>query len=104
MAKKKKINKQSSIVLLSTIFLVLMLFVISFVSKEDLGPQLPPPPPDAAYKQANLPINTRVQDLLSRMTLEEKIEEERAKLPAEGGTPVTKESFLDWKKRRAEKK
>lgn len=40
---------------------------------EDLGPQLPPPPADALYKQANQPIDARVQDLLSRMTLEEKI-------------------------------
>lgn len=37
-------------------------------------------------------------------TLEEKIEEERAALPSEGLTPVTKESFFAWKARRAEKK
>jgi hypothetical protein len=37
-------------------------------------------------------------------TIEEIIEEERAALPAAGLTPVTKESFLEWKKRRAEKK
>lgn len=30
-------------------------------------------------------------------TLEEKIEEERAALPSEGLTPVTKESFMAWK-------
>ena len=35
-------------------------------------------------------------------TLEEKIEKERAELPSEGLTPVTKESFFAWKVRRAE--
>jgi len=36
--------------------------------------------------------------------LEEQIERERAALPHEGLTPVTKESFMEWKKRRAEQK
>ena len=30
-------------------------------------------PADAPYKKASLPIDTRIADLLSRMTLEEKI-------------------------------
>jgi len=34
---------------------------------------LPPPPPDAPYRQANLPDEERIEDLLSRMTLEEKV-------------------------------
>lgn len=38
------------------------------------------------------------------MTLEEKIEEERAALPSEGLTPVTLESFKQWKADRAAKK
>lgn len=38
------------------------------------------------------------------MTLEEIIEEERSKLPTEGLTPVTKESLMAWKKRKAEAK
>lgn len=38
------------------------------------------------------------------MTLEEKIEEERALLPSEGLTPVTLESFQKWKADRAAKK
>lgn len=38
------------------------------------------------------------------MTLEEKIEEERANLPSTGLTPVTLETFMAWKKRKAEKK
>jgi hypothetical protein len=37
-------------------------------------------------------------------TLEEKIEKERAALPSEGLTPVTKESFFAWKERRAKQK
>lgn len=37
-------------------------------------------------------------------TIEELIEEERAALPHEGLTPVTLETFMDWKRRKAEKK
>ncbi len=46
---------------------------IFLFQQEDLGVQLPPPPANALYKQAGQPIEARVQDLLSRMTLEEKI-------------------------------
>lgn len=38
------------------------------------------------------------------LTLEEKIEEERASLPSSGLTPVTLETFNDWKRRKAERK
>lgn len=38
------------------------------------------------------------------MTLEEKIEEERANLPSDGLTPVTFESFMKWKADRAQRK
>ena len=38
------------------------------------------------------------------LTIEEKIEEERAKLPTEGLTPVTYESLMAWKQRKAERK
>lgn len=38
------------------------------------------------------------------MTLEEKIEEERAALRSEDLTPVTADTFAAWKKRRAEMK
>ena len=41
---------------------------------------------------------------MNEQTLEEKIEEERAALPSEGLTPVTKESFFAWKERRAKQK
>jgi hypothetical protein len=37
-------------------------------------------------------------------TLEERIEEQRAALPNEGLTPVTKEAFFAWKERRAVEK
>ena len=37
-------------------------------------------------------------------TLEDKIEKERAALPSEGLTPVTKESFFAWKEKRAAEK
>lgn len=43
------------------------------IRPENLGPKLPAPPADALYKQAQAPIDDRVQDLISRMTLEEKI-------------------------------
>jgi beta-glucosidase len=59
----------------------LVLIVIAFLTilyvylpkSEDLGAQLPPPPADAIYKQPTRSIDERVTDLLSRMTLEEKI-------------------------------
>jgi hypothetical protein len=38
------------------------------------------------------------------LTIEEKIEEERSKLPSEGLTPVTYESLMAWKQRKAERK
>lgn len=37
-------------------------------------------------------------------TIEEKIEEERAALKADGLTPVTKDTFAAWKERRAKEK
>ena len=43
-----------------------------------------------------------LEDDSDELTIEEKIEEERAKLPQEGLTPVTLASFQDWKKRKAE--
>lgn len=46
----------------------------------------------------------RLEDQDDEMTLEEKIEEERAALPSSGLTPVTLETFKDWKKRKAERK
>jgi hypothetical protein len=38
------------------------------------------------------------------LTIEEQIEEERAKLQSDGLHPVTKESFMEWKRLKAEKK
>lgn len=39
-----------------------------------------------------------------KKTIEEEIEEERALLKADECTPVTKDSFFAWKKRRATEK
>lgn len=39
-----------------------------------------------------------------QLTIEEQIEEERAKLPTEGLTPVTFDSFQKWKAEKADKK
>ena len=44
------------------------------------------------------------EDDEDELTLEEKIEEERANLPSEGLTPVTMDTFLAWKQRKAERK
>ena len=46
----------------------------------------------------------KLEDDEEEMTLEEQIEEERAALPSTGLTQVTLETFLDWKKRKAERK
>ena len=48
---------------------------------------------DEAKKQAE-------KDKENQMTIEEKIEEERAALKSDNLTPVTKESFFAWKERR----
>ena len=40
----------------------------------------------------------------NQKTIEEQIEEERAALPSEGLTPVTKDSFFAWKERRKKEK
>jgi len=45
-----------------------------------------------------------LEDQEDELTLEEKIEEERAALPSSGLTPVTLETFQDWKRRKAERK
>ncbi len=81
MSKKKKPVRADAfkpikkIVIFSSFALTLItLGILFFVyGGEDLGPQLPPPPANAIYRQADQPIDERVQDLLSYMTLEEKI-------------------------------
>ncbi len=49
------------------------LTVFFILNSEDLGLQLEKPPKNSIYKQSSQPIEKRVEDLLSRMTLEEKI-------------------------------
>lgn len=46
----------------------------------------------------------KLEDDEDELTIEEKIEEERMKLPSEGLTPVTLASFQEWKQRKAERK
>ena len=47
------------------------------------------------------PTGADAEESDEEMTLEEKIEEERANLQSEGLTPVTFESFMKWKADRA---
>lgn len=70
--KKSKLYRHKYLVAVGLLVIVL-LSSWHFNQPEDLGEQLPPPPADALYKQANQPIEARVNDLLTRMTLEEKI-------------------------------
>ena len=44
---------------------------VLFLRRPQAAP--PPPPKDAAYRQASLPVETRISDLIERMTLDEKI-------------------------------
>lgn len=59
------------------IICALVIIVIStiayFTWPKNLGAQLPSPLASSVYKQENQPIDKRVQDLLSQMTLDEKI-------------------------------
>ena len=56
------------------------------------------------WKEREAEKKRKENDPKAGMTLEEIIEEERAALPSEGLTPVTKESFFAWKaKRKIEK-
>jgi beta-glucosidase len=73
MAKRKKQTRKITFLMSTTILLVIMAAAFYFLRREDFGVQLPPPPPDAIYKQADRPIEARVANLLSYMTLEEKI-------------------------------
>ena len=45
-----------------------------------------------------------MEDDEDELTIEEKIEEERAALPSEGLTPVTYETLMEWKRKKAERK
>lgn len=75
---RKRNSKQILLKRKYWIFLAVSLGILAvtyyyLLRSEDLGPQLPPPPASAVYKQTNQPIETRVKDLVERMTLEEKI-------------------------------
>lgn len=53
------------------LFLILIAMGIYFFFGKETS--LPPPPADALYKQAQAPLEKRVNDLVSRMSLREKI-------------------------------
>lgn len=55
-------------------------------------------------REANKKNAAKDAEEAATKTLEEQIEEERAALPSEGLTPVTKESFFAWKDRRKARK
>ncbi len=70
----KKVNTPRNRWIIFVIFVLLIVSLVTYsLQPEDLGMQLPPPPADALYKQADQPIEARVRDLVPRMTLEEKI-------------------------------
>jgi beta-glucosidase len=54
--------------------LFVSIFLLSLTSKSAHAQNAPPAPgPDALYRQANAPVESRLDDLLRRMTLEEKV-------------------------------
>ena len=57
--------------------------------------------PQSYVLNRDKPTGADAEESDDEMTLEEKIEEERANLPSEGLTPVTFESFMKWKADRA---
>lgn len=61
-------------------------------------------PPGYVLQRDKKEAGKAAEDDEDEKTIEEIIEEERAALPAEGLTPVTLDSFHEWKKRRAEKR
>jgi beta-glucosidase len=73
-------RKKSSIWLLEIAFLVLaaiiivaLVFLIRSLSSGRVAPVLPPPPADAPYRDSSLQTEVRIDDLVARMTLDEKI-------------------------------
>ncbi len=73
-------KRKYKMILLGPVGYLALLVILSAIAvllylprPEDLGAQLPPPPANALYKQSNQPIEARVKNLLSYMTLEEKI-------------------------------
>lgn len=74
-AKRHAVHNRRNLVLFCAGLVVLAVLIQFGRAKQNelVIPKLPPPPADALYKQAGQPIEIRVEDLLSRMTLEEKI-------------------------------
>ncbi|MGI9027513.1 MAG: glycoside hydrolase family 3 protein [Candidatus Saccharimonadales bacterium] len=55
------------------LLIVALLGLAYYINRGPSSPPLPSPPADALYRQSSQPIEARVDDLLSRMTLDEKI-------------------------------
>lgn len=68
---KKHIAKSQWLIFVP--FVVLIAALSYFQAEYEPPAPLAPPPTDALYKQADQPVEKRVADLLSRMTIEEKI-------------------------------
>ena len=65
----RRLAAHASFALISTFFAVMAFSPAGLMAQSNAGP---PVPADAPYKNAKLPVDKRVADLLSRMTLEEK--------------------------------
>ncbi len=70
---RKQLFRRRSLVILLGAAVILAGFYYQRYNDHRLPAPLPPPPANALYKQANQPIDKRVDDLLQRMTIEEKI-------------------------------
>jgi beta-glucosidase len=69
---KKRYSKKITMLFILAV-IILTVFGLGSYLIELKNSKLPPPPPDAPYKNANLPIEERIEDLLARMTLKEKV-------------------------------
>ena len=58
---------------LAAVFIVGLVFLIRSLSSGRAAPVLPPPPANAPYRDPSIETEKRIDDLLARMTLDEKI-------------------------------
>lgn len=64
---------KTAFLVLAGAIIVALVFLIRFLSPDRTVSVLPPPPADVPYRDSSLPIEKRIEDLLARMTLDEKI-------------------------------